>query len=282
MRVHRRVVDVAVDHGLGRPSAIDESAIEIYRPPRAAARRWSDSSLADVALFDTSNRNSVAACVIAARENARQVRDEISSEMWEQINACTSRVGNMRDDVLSAGRTNYVTRSIRGRASIRGNHQRNDGARRGVAMPAGRPVSRACCRDRHASRCVLYERGGSGGDPAAGSGGLGLAAAILLRTRELLSSLHSGRPGPSGSRSSCCSMPEFPGRSGFRARLEAAVTALARYGGRSRCTGPKAPVRPARAPSITHRSTKCSVRALTYLRRRGPAVHADSYGALQT
>ena len=69
-------------------------------------------SLADGALFDSSNRNSVAACVIAARENARQVRDEISSEMWEQINALYLGVRDMRDDVLSCRRTNYVTRSI--------------------------------------------------------------------------------------------------------------------------------------------------------------------------
>lgn len=107
-----RVVDVAVDHGLGRPSAIDESAIEIYRRLVLPPDTGPAVSLADGALFDTANRNSVAACVIAARENARQVRDEISSEMWEQINALYLEIGNMRDDVLSSGRTNYVTRSI--------------------------------------------------------------------------------------------------------------------------------------------------------------------------
>jgi len=72
-----RVVDVAVDHGLGRPSAIDESAIEIYRRLVLPPATGPAVSLADGALFDTANRNSVAACVIAARENARQVRDEI-------------------------------------------------------------------------------------------------------------------------------------------------------------------------------------------------------------
>ena len=35
---------------------------------------------------DLANRASIAACVAAARENARQVREEISSEMWEGIN----------------------------------------------------------------------------------------------------------------------------------------------------------------------------------------------------
>jgi uncharacterized alpha-E superfamily protein len=37
--------------------------------------------------FDQENPNSILSCVRAARENARTIRDVISSEMWEQINA---------------------------------------------------------------------------------------------------------------------------------------------------------------------------------------------------
>jgi uncharacterized alpha-E superfamily protein len=36
--------------------------------------------------FDEQNRNSILSCVRTARENARSVREIISSEMWEQIN----------------------------------------------------------------------------------------------------------------------------------------------------------------------------------------------------
>lgn len=36
--------------------------------------------------FDRDNANSLVACVSAARENARQIREQLSSEMWEQIN----------------------------------------------------------------------------------------------------------------------------------------------------------------------------------------------------
>jgi uncharacterized alpha-E superfamily protein len=36
--------------------------------------------------FDTANPNSIFSCLRAARENARSVREVISSEMWEQIN----------------------------------------------------------------------------------------------------------------------------------------------------------------------------------------------------
>ena len=37
--------------------------------------------------FDASNRNSIYSCIAAARENARTVRETISSEMWEQVNS---------------------------------------------------------------------------------------------------------------------------------------------------------------------------------------------------
>ena len=41
----------------------------------------------DFLTFDTSSPNSIRSCVRAARENARSVRETISSEMWEQVNA---------------------------------------------------------------------------------------------------------------------------------------------------------------------------------------------------
>ena len=36
--------------------------------------------------FEKKNPNSILACITAARENARTVREQISSEMWEQLN----------------------------------------------------------------------------------------------------------------------------------------------------------------------------------------------------
>ena len=37
--------------------------------------------------LDGHNPNSISSCILAARENARSVRETISSEMWEQVNA---------------------------------------------------------------------------------------------------------------------------------------------------------------------------------------------------
>jgi uncharacterized alpha-E superfamily protein len=54
--------------------------------------------------FDTDNVNSILSCLRAARENARSVREIISSEMWEQLNesylmvADAARRGDYPDD----------------------------------------------------------------------------------------------------------------------------------------------------------------------------------------
>ena len=43
-------------------------------------------SVTEFFAFDLRNSNSILACVFAARENARMIRDQISIEMWETIN----------------------------------------------------------------------------------------------------------------------------------------------------------------------------------------------------
>lgn len=42
--------------------------------------------------FEPANANAIVTCVALARENARQVREQISSEMWEQLNRLYLRV----------------------------------------------------------------------------------------------------------------------------------------------------------------------------------------------
>jgi uncharacterized alpha-E superfamily protein len=51
--------------------------------------------------FDANVPASITACLMAARENARQVRDEISSEQWQQLNRLYHKVThrNSRSDV---------------------------------------------------------------------------------------------------------------------------------------------------------------------------------------
>jgi uncharacterized alpha-E superfamily protein len=51
-----------------------------------AAAEASDYDLAHLLTFDEDNPSSLVNCIASARENARQVREQINSQMWEQIN----------------------------------------------------------------------------------------------------------------------------------------------------------------------------------------------------
>ena len=108
-----RLVDVARDLGLDRAATVRSRAIDrLYGSlglPAGSAD--SEQSLVKLALFDTSHRNSVASCVMSARDNARQVREEISSDMWEQLNDLFLRVRKLQD-AAAGGRTHYVSRVI--------------------------------------------------------------------------------------------------------------------------------------------------------------------------
>ena len=55
-------------------------------------------------LHDPSERGSIVTSIMSARENARQVREQISSEMWEQLNRLFHAVRNSSgQDVWAAG-----------------------------------------------------------------------------------------------------------------------------------------------------------------------------------
>lgn len=55
---------------------------------------WSDDAdaLADEMTFSAETAGSVTACIVAARENARHVREQISSEQWQSLNQLFLRV----------------------------------------------------------------------------------------------------------------------------------------------------------------------------------------------
>ena len=110
-----RVTDVVVDLGLGRVTTLDGDAIgrlygSLGMTPSESPEQL--GPLADVAFFDIAHRNSVTACITAARENARQVREEISSDMWEQLNELYLRLRQIREDPGWTGRTHYLSKSV--------------------------------------------------------------------------------------------------------------------------------------------------------------------------
>jgi len=59
------------------------TALMVTLPPDAKVDAY---NVAQTLTFDLSNRSSIVAYMTAARENARQVREQISSEMWEELN----------------------------------------------------------------------------------------------------------------------------------------------------------------------------------------------------
>src|SRR3954447_15288682 len=85
------------------------SGLSAQRRARLLASLWvpqpldgvqSDYHLLDLSAFDPGNQNSIMTCIGAARENARQIREQISTEMWQQINELYLYIRNSRlDDV---------------------------------------------------------------------------------------------------------------------------------------------------------------------------------------
>src|SRR6202142_2268004 len=57
----------------------------------------SQSSVVEFLTYDSANTNSIASCLRAARENARSVRETISSEMWAQVNSMYLQLQSQRE-----------------------------------------------------------------------------------------------------------------------------------------------------------------------------------------
>ena len=66
-------------------------------------------SLTRVLTFDTTHKSSILGCIIGARENARNVREQISTEMWSRLNSLYLQVtrpemqSDMHAEALMAG-----------------------------------------------------------------------------------------------------------------------------------------------------------------------------------
>jgi uncharacterized alpha-E superfamily protein len=60
--------------------------IEALRVPASLVGTADGTSLADTLTFNRTNPSSIVSCVSGARENLRHVREQCSTEMWEQLN----------------------------------------------------------------------------------------------------------------------------------------------------------------------------------------------------
>jgi uncharacterized alpha-E superfamily protein len=84
-----RIIDVhltqMLDHAGGIESLRWQRVLRSLRTPQPAGEADAYSILR-LLTFDETNTSSIVSCIESARENARQVREQISSEMWEQLN----------------------------------------------------------------------------------------------------------------------------------------------------------------------------------------------------
>jgi len=105
-------------------------SLDLEQSPAAHERRWGrllaslrveapeeagldSGAVARFLTFDMENPTSVLHCVSVARENARQVRERISSEMWEQINRFYLTVRNANFDSVWREQPHEFLRSIK-------------------------------------------------------------------------------------------------------------------------------------------------------------------------
>jgi uncharacterized alpha-E superfamily protein len=79
-------LSLALDAGGGSAEERWEQLVAALGSPQGM--RWNGDldAMANRLVFDTVNHASVTFCVNGARENARQVREEISSEQWQRLN----------------------------------------------------------------------------------------------------------------------------------------------------------------------------------------------------
>ena len=87
-----RVIDVNLNLMLDLPVGATQQwqpVVDTTGDTKAFKKRYGVANQQNVIrflTFDPDHSNSIVSCVRAARENARSVREVISSEMWEQIN----------------------------------------------------------------------------------------------------------------------------------------------------------------------------------------------------
>jgi uncharacterized alpha-E superfamily protein len=111
-----RLVDVRLDLGLDRREGGDGWSFDrlfgALRMSPMAEQPSHPASLIDTLIFDADNSDSVLTSVTSARENARQVREEISSDMWEKINALYLRLKQARAEGTWSTRPHYICRLV--------------------------------------------------------------------------------------------------------------------------------------------------------------------------
>ncbi len=86
-----RLLDVNLNLMLDESPASAERrwqrVLEALGKPKNVAWAGEPYTLTQALIFDTGNKASILSCIIAARENSRHVREQISTEQWHRLNS---------------------------------------------------------------------------------------------------------------------------------------------------------------------------------------------------
>ncbi|MBS1819128.1 MAG: alpha-E domain-containing protein [Acidobacteria bacterium] len=111
-----RVLSVRLDLGLDRDARGDhwdfERAYDSLRLTLTNAIPSTPGGLVSRVFLDSTNAESVVSCVSAARANARQVREEISSDMWAHVNGLYLRLQQMVGDSSTVSRPHAIAQTV--------------------------------------------------------------------------------------------------------------------------------------------------------------------------
>jgi uncharacterized alpha-E superfamily protein len=81
---------------------------------------YSAAAVTEFLLWHDANPDSVTACVARARENARGVREELSSELWEHLNRLHLYVSQRRGRAVLARPHEFIARVLEGSQALQG------------------------------------------------------------------------------------------------------------------------------------------------------------------
>lgn len=97
-------LNLMLDHSAVLPGQRWRRILRSLRTPTMLTSQNESYEIVELLVFDRQNPSSISSCVAAARENARQVREQISTEMWQQINSLYLKVRETRIDEVWTGR----------------------------------------------------------------------------------------------------------------------------------------------------------------------------------
>jgi len=120
-----RLIDVdhqlRLDQSPGSGSSRWVRLLDALQIPVPAGAKIDSSTLAHMLTLDRTNPSSIVSCISAARENMRQVREQCSSEMWEQLNRLYLQVvGTPTGDISILHSQSFFRGALEGAHLVKG------------------------------------------------------------------------------------------------------------------------------------------------------------------